>query len=51
MKKTYQVFFNFGSAATVSVIMYEGKTVKECIRLRSKNIEGYIDENGEYIEL
>ena len=50
MIKTLQVIFNFGSVATVSVKMYEGKTVEECVRLRSKNIVGYI-ENGKYVEI
>ena len=50
MTKTLQVVFNFGSVATVSVKMYEGKTLEECIRLRSKAIDGYI-ENGKYVEI
>lgn len=47
---TLQVVFNFGSVATVSVRLYEGKTLEECIRMRSENIEGYILD-GKYIEL
>lgn len=48
--KTFQVVFNFGSVSTVSVRLYEGKTIEECIRLRSEKIDGYI-ENGKYIKI
>lgn len=44
------VSFDFGGGAYVTVTLYEGKTFEECIRLRSKNIDGYI-ENGIYINL
>lgn len=44
------VTFNFGGGAYVGVNLYEGKTFEECIRLRSENIDGYI-ENGKYIKL
>lgn len=50
MTKTYQVVFNFGSVVTVSVKIYDGMSTNECIKLRSEDIVGYI-ENGKYIEV
>lgn len=44
------VSFNFGSMAYVGVNLYEGKTLEECIRLRSENIDGYI-KDGKYVKL
>lgn len=48
--KTMQVVFNFGSVATISVKIYEGKTLDECVRLRSENIDGYI-LNNKYVAI
>lgn len=48
--KTMQVVFSFGSVATVSVKIYEGKTLDECVRLRSEKIDGYI-LNGKYVAI
>lgn len=48
--KKMQVVFSFGSIATVSVNIYEGKTLNECVRLRSEKIDGYI-LNGKYVAI
>lgn len=42
------VWFNFGSGAYVSVPIYEGKTIEECLKLRSKDIEAYCIGNKFY---
>lgn len=48
--KEVQVVFDFGSVANVTVNLYEGKTFKECLEMRSEAIDGYI-ENGKYIKI
>lgn len=40
--KTMYVSFNFGSMAYVSVNIYEGKTLNECLKMRSEDIDGVI---------
>ena len=44
-----QVVFNFGGVAYVTVNIYEGKTLNECVKMRG-DIDGYI-LNGEYIKV
>lgn len=48
-KKTMQVVFSFGSVATVTINVYEGKTLDECVKMRG-DIDGYI-LNGKYIKV
>ena len=48
-KKVLQVVFSFGSVATVTVNLYEGKSLDECVKMRG-DIDGYI-LNGKYIAL
>lgn len=48
--KIIYVSFDFGSMVYVTVTLYEGKTLEECIRLRSERIDGYIT-NGKYHKL
>ena len=50
-KKVVVVSFDFGSMATISVKLHEGKTFEECLKMRSEKIDGYINDNGEYIRL
>lgn len=40
--EVFYVLFNFGSTAYVGVNIYEGKTLNECIKLRSKDIVSYV---------
>ena len=40
--RTMYVSFNFGSMAYVSVNIYEGKTLNECLKMRSEDIDGVI---------
>lgn len=49
-EKNVQVIFDFGSVANVTVNLYEGKTFKECLKMRSEAIDGYI-ENGKFIKI
>lgn len=49
-KKIMYVSFNFGSMAYLTITLYEGKSLEECIKLRSEDINGYID-GGKYIKL
>ncbi|MGN0812369.1 MAG: hypothetical protein ACI4MQ_02540 [Candidatus Coproplasma sp.] len=44
------VSFNFGSWAYVSVKIYEGKTLNECLKMRSENIDGVLID-GLYIKI
>lgn len=44
------VVFNFGSVATVSVKIYEGKSLNECLKMRSEDIDGAII-NGKYTKI
>lgn len=48
--RTMQVSFNFGGMAYVSVDIYEGKSLNECLKLRSDNIDGVIID-GLYISI
>lgn len=48
--KTMYVSFDFGSMAYVSVNIYEGKTLNECLKMRSENIDGVIID-GMYIAI
>lgn len=48
-KKTMYVVFNFGAGAYVTVNIYEGKTLDECVKMRG-DIDGYI-LNGKYIKV
>ena len=50
-KKVVTVSFDFGSMANVSVTLHEGKTFEECLKMRSEKIDGYINDDGEYIRL
>lgn len=45
------VKYNCGVCAYVFVNIYEGMTFEECLRLRSKDIDGYFLKNGKYIKL
>lgn len=40
--RTMYVSFNFGGMAYLSVDIYEGKSLNECLKLRSKDIDGVI---------
>jgi len=48
--KTMYVSFNFGSMAFVSVNIYEGKTLNECLKMRSEDIDGVILD-GMYVKI
>jgi len=48
--RTMQVTFKFGSVATVSVKIYEGKTLNECLKMRSEDIDGVIID-GLYVKI
>ena len=50
-KKVVTVCFDFGSIATVSVTLHEGKTFEECLRMRSERIEEYLNDDGEWVKL
>lgn len=49
-ERTMQVTFNFGSVATVKVKIYEDKSLNECLKMRSENIDGVIID-GLYIKI
>lgn len=40
---TMYVSFNFGGMAYLTVTLYEGKTLNECLKMRSDAIDGYYD--------
>lgn len=40
--RTMYVSFKFGSMAYVSVNIYEGKTLNECLKMRSEDIDGVV---------
>ena len=45
-EETYYVHFNFGSygsTAYVGVNIYEGKTLEENLKIRSQDIDSYLD--------
>lgn len=46
-EKSLEVTFTFGLVALVTVTMYEGLTIDDCLRFRSDQINGYFS-NGEY---
>ena len=48
--RTMQVSFKFGGMAYVSVDIYEGKSLNECLKLRSADIDGVIID-GLYIKI
>ena len=48
--RTMQVSFKFGGMAYVSVDIYEGKSLNECLKLRSSEIDGVIID-GLYINI
>lgn len=43
-EKRMYVLFNFGSYVYLSVNIYDGLTLDECMYLRSEDIEEYYDE-------
>ena len=46
------VLFNFGSYVYLTVNIYDGLTLDECIYLRSEDIEEYYDEeNKKWVKL
>ena len=45
-----QVSFDFGSIAYVTVTLYEGKTLAECLKMRSEHIDGYV-RNGKFAKI
>lgn len=48
--RTMYVSFNFGSMVYLSVNIYEGKTLIECLKMRSEDIDGVIID-GIYIKI
>ena len=44
------VTFNFGGAAYISVDIYDGKSLNECLKLRSIDIDGVVI-GGVYIKV
>lgn len=42
-EEVYYVHFNFGSTAYVGVNIYEGKTLEENLKIRSQDIDSYLD--------
>lgn len=40
--RTMYVSFNFGSMAYMDVDIYAGKTLNECLKMRSEDIDGVI---------
>ena len=48
--RTMQVSFKCGGMAYVSVDIYEGKSLNECLKLRSNEIDGVIID-GLYIKI
>ena len=48
--RTMQVSFKFGGMAYVSVDIYDGKSLNECLKLRSNEIDGVIID-GLYIKI
>lgn len=51
-EKRMYVLFNFGSYVYLSVNIYDGLTLDECMYLRSEDIEEYYDEeNKKWIKL
>ena len=51
-EKRMYVLFNFGSYVYLSVNIYGGLTLDECMYLRSEDIEEYYDEeNKKWVKL
>ncbi len=51
-EKRMYVLFNFGSYVYLSVNIYDGLTLDECMYLRSEDIEEYYDEeNKKWVKL
>lgn len=48
--RTMYVTFNFGSTAYLSVDIYEGKSLNECLKIRSEDIDGVIID-GLYVKI
>ena len=48
--RTMQVSFKFGGMSYVSVDIYDGKSLIECLKLRSNEIDGVIID-GLYINI
>ena len=48
--RTMQVSFKFGGMAYISVDIYDGKSLNECLKLRSNEIDGVIID-GLYIKI
>ena len=40
---TMYVCFDFGSCAYLTVRLYDGKTIAECVKMRSEDIVEYLD--------
>ena len=49
-ERVMYVSFSFGSMAYVTVKIYEGKTLNECLKMRSKEIDGVIID-GMYVKI
>ena len=51
-ERTIYVLFNFGSYVYLTVNIYDGLTLDECVYLRSEDIEEYYDEeNKKWLKL
>ena len=48
--RTMTVTFKFGSVSQVSVKIYDGKSLNECLKMRSEDIDGVIID-GLYIAI
>lgn len=48
--RTMTVSMTFGSIVTLSVKIYEGKTLNECLKMRSEEIDGVIID-GLYVRI
>lgn len=48
--RTMQVSFKFGGVAYISVDIYDGKSLNECLKMRSNDIDGVIID-GLYIKI
>ena len=48
--RTMTVSMTFGSIITLSVKIYEGKTLNECLKMRSEEIDGVIID-GLYVRI
>lgn len=49
-QKVMTVTFDFGSVSAITVTIYEGKTLNECLKMRSEHIDGVIID-GMYIAI